>query len=101
MSAYIRQENALNRQNMPGLRLRIWFFIENLPFNYGGTQRRKATQTYERLVSTMRYEMVEIAARAYTQDKGKSPTAVADLVPDYLKAIPKNPTNGLDMTLSP
>jgi hypothetical protein len=44
--------------------------------------------------------MVAFAARAYELEKGKPPAVIADLVPDYLKAIPKDPVTGSNLTLS-
>ncbi len=39
--------------------------------------------------------LVDLAARAYQLDKGKPPASGADLVPDYLKAIPQDPVTVL------
>jgi hypothetical protein len=44
---------------------------------------------------------VQFAARAYELDRGKPPTSITDLVPAYLKAIPKDPTTGKDMVYPP
>ena len=38
--------------------------------------------------------LVDLAARAYERDQGQRPKSVADLVPDYLKAIPQDPMSG-------
>jgi hypothetical protein len=46
-----------------------------------------------------RQVMLHFAARAYELEKGKPPTASADLVPDYLKAIPKDPVTGSNLVL--
>jgi hypothetical protein len=43
--------------------------------------------------------MLEFAARAYELEKGKPPQSPADLVPDYLKAVPKDPVTGKDLGL--
>lgn len=43
--------------------------------------------------------MLLFAARAYELDHGKPPARAADLVPEYLKAIPKDPETGVDMAL--
>jgi hypothetical protein len=48
-----------------------------------------------------RMTLLALAARAYSLEKGKSPTSVNDLVPDYLKTIPKNPFTGTNLTLAP
>lgn len=43
--------------------------------------------------------MLDFAARAYELGKGKPPAAITDLVPDYLKAIPKDPITGSNLVL--
>jgi hypothetical protein len=43
--------------------------------------------------------IIAFAARAYELDKGKPPQNVADLVPGYLKAVPKDPATGRDLSL--
>ena len=45
--------------------------------------------------------MIDIAARAYELEKGQRPKSVAELVPDYLKAVPKDPLTGTNMVLRP
>lgn len=45
--------------------------------------------------------LIDLAARAYELDKGKPPASLADLVPDYLKAIPQDPFTGTNMVYSP
>ncbi len=44
---------------------------------------------------------LRLAARAYELEKGKPPTQLAELVPDYLKSIPINPETGKAMTEMP
>lgn len=44
---------------------------------------------------------IELAARAYELEKGQPPTDVKELVPVYLKAVPKDPFSDADMTISP
>jgi hypothetical protein len=53
----------------------------------------QATQYARRLL------MLDFAARAYELEKGKPPQSVTDLVPDYLKAVPKDPVTGKDLGL--
>jgi hypothetical protein len=45
--------------------------------------------------------ITDLAARAYELDKGHLPANVADLVPDYLKAIPQDPFTDTNMIYSP
>ncbi len=45
--------------------------------------------------------MIDLAARAYELDKGSRPASAADLVPEYLKAVPKDPATGTNLIYSP
>jgi hypothetical protein len=45
--------------------------------------------------------MISLAARAYELDKGHPPAGAADLVPEYLKAVPQDPATGTNMVYSP
>jgi hypothetical protein len=44
---------------------------------------------------------INLAARAYEVEKGQPPKTVADLVPAYLKAVPKDPVTGRNMAYPP
>jgi hypothetical protein len=65
---------------------------------------RKAKEDWLKDVTTnqikRRQVMIAFATRAYELEKGKSPATISDLVPDYLKAIPKNPITGSNLVLS-
>jgi hypothetical protein len=54
---------------------------------YNGTRRQALVLT------------INLAARAYTLEKGTPPKTINDLIPDYLKAIPKDPTTDANMAL--
>jgi hypothetical protein len=45
--------------------------------------------------------LIDLAARAYELDKGHRPANLADLVPDYLKAVPQDPFTGTNMVYLP
>jgi hypothetical protein len=45
--------------------------------------------------------LIQLAARAYELQKGQPPSNVAALVPEYLKAVPKDPVTGTNMVYSP
>jgi hypothetical protein len=45
--------------------------------------------------------IIDLAARAYELDKGHRPASAADLVPEYLKAVPKDPGTGTNLIYSP
>jgi hypothetical protein len=44
---------------------------------------------------------LDLAARAYELEKGKPPTRAADFVPEYLKAVPRDPFTGTNMVYPP
>lgn len=48
-----------------------------------------------------RQVMLAAAARAYQLERGAAPASAAELVPGYLKAVPKDPATGQDMPLPP
>ncbi len=45
--------------------------------------------------------LVKLAARAYELEKGQRPKTVGDLVPAYLKTVPKDPVTGTNLVLTP
>jgi hypothetical protein len=49
----------------------------------------------------LRRVMITVAAHAYELEKGQPPKTVADLVPAYLKAIPKDPVTGANLVYTP
>jgi hypothetical protein len=70
------------------------------------SRARKSVETsaqrrvIEEVTRTRRF-LITIAARAYEVEKGHRAAALADLVPDYLKAIPRDPVGGTNMTYTP
>ena len=66
--------------------------------------RYKLKQTFEKVDSHLKERhlatrrlILDLAARAYELDKGKPPASIANLVPDYLKAIPQDPGTGTNI----
>ena len=45
--------------------------------------------------------MIDLATRAYKLEQGRHPNSPSDLVPDYLKAVPVDPTTGTNLTYLP
>ena len=43
--------------------------------------------------------LIDLAARALELEKDRRPQSAKELVPEYLKAIPKDPATGADLTL--
>ena len=62
-------------------------------------------QSYERKFNAeeqkKRQLTIDLAARAYELDKGHPPTSTADLVPEFLKAVPLDPGTGTDLIYTP
>lgn len=61
--------------------------------------RDSFTTKDQNLMRARRRTMLSFAAHAYELEKGKPPVTAADLVPDYLKVVPKDPTTGQDLRL--
>lgn len=59
---------------------------------------RKGLDRFHNGLLSERQVLLALAERAYTLDKGHRPAAAADLVPDYLQAVPKNPITGNELT---
>jgi hypothetical protein len=95
---FMQQENDWSHRTFPGVRneiARLMTYKSLLPAQAAASRKLKQQQTRTRQL------IIELAARAYELDKGKPPASVADLVPDYLKAIPQDPLTGTDMVYSP
>ncbi len=63
--------------------------------------RDSFTAKDQNLMRLSRRTMLSFAAHAYELDKGKPPGTAADLAPDYLKAVPKDPSTRRDLSLGP
>jgi hypothetical protein len=98
----LQQQNAWSRRSFSGLQGRAIRLYGNLVYY------RMRQRTYQRAINTMESTqntegklLIDLAARAYELEKGKPPTGVADLVPDYLKAVPQDPFTGTNLVYSP
>ncbi|HEY9508382.1 MAG TPA: hypothetical protein VIV82_00835 [Verrucomicrobiae bacterium] len=87
-------EREWSRRAFPGLRYRLQAFFMRRSL---ATGIKKAGLKFEKQQTELRQLILQLAARAYELDKGEAPKAANDLVPDYLKAIPQNPTTGLEL----
>ncbi|HEY3763263.1 MAG TPA: hypothetical protein VGN23_16065 [Verrucomicrobiae bacterium] len=61
---------------------------------------QRSEKKYAASEQKQRQLIIDLAAHAYTLDKGKPPTSASDLIPDYLKAVPVDPISGAKMGLS-
>jgi len=93
----VQQERDWSRRAYPGVRYELVRLMSRNSSN-------KALQGVERKFNKQQMEMrqlsINLAARAYELDKGHRPASVADLVPDYLKAIPQDPVTGSNLVYS-
>jgi hypothetical protein len=98
----IQQENAWSRPSFPGLQeqpIRLYYKLV-----YYRTRERNYQRAIDTIKSTQKKEsqlLIDLAARAYELDKGHPPASIAELVPDYLKAVPQDPLTGTNMVYSP
>ena len=94
----MRQEDAWSRRTFPELRYRLSALMAA---NSQKKIERHVEQRYKEQEIKTRQLLIDLAARAYELDKGHRPANLADLVPDYLKAIPQDPVTGTNLTYSP
>jgi len=59
--------------------------------------RAKSEQKFTQVFAQHQRTLVDAASRAYELDHGKPPGAVRDLVPQYLKSVPTDPTTGQEL----
>jgi hypothetical protein len=90
----LRQEHFWSSKAFPS-RVMLRLFSFNSTWKTEATVRVK----FEITTKNTRTLMINLAARAYTLEKGRPPNGVADLVPIYLKSIPTDPTTGTNMAL--
>ncbi len=64
---------------------------------FAASMKAKVTQSTTRMQQTA----VAFAAHAYELEKGRPPSSARNLAPDYLKAVPKDPTTGRELELTP
>jgi len=76
------------------------FFTQLLQAFLQRGMKAKAKQKFARILNDIEYTKLRAAAHAYELDHGKPPVAAHDLVPQYLKSIPLNSTNGIEMQLN-
>jgi hypothetical protein len=87
----IQQENAWSRRTFTGLRYRLSLLVSDRSIKQ---DQEKAEQHFKSQQVKTRQLVIALAARAYEMDKGRRPASAADLVPEYLKAVPQDPATG-------
>ncbi|HEY1661080.1 MAG TPA: hypothetical protein VGI03_01560 [Verrucomicrobiae bacterium] len=93
----VLQEQVWSRRTFPGLGYELARIFDRRSLS---AVLQSGEKKYIAAEQTQRQLMIALAARAYGLDKGKPPANAADLVPDYLKAIPLDPLTGSQMGLS-
>jgi hypothetical protein len=94
----IQQENAWSRRTFMGLRYRLLLLYSGRSLKQ---DQEKAQQHFINQQAKTRQLILALAARAYELDKGHPPANAADLVPEYLKAVPQDPVTGTNMVYPP
>lgn len=94
----LQQENAWSRRTFNSLGYKIY-----RPLMAKMTKKafQSAGQKFKKQQANTRQLMIDLAARAYELGKKQPPASIADLVPDYLKAVPQDPLTGTNMVYSP
>jgi hypothetical protein len=94
----MQQERDWSRRTFPGIRHELARVMTRDSLN---KVYQSAGQKFDAQQIKTRQLIIDLAARAYELDKGHPPANLADLVPDYLKAIPQDPLTGTNMVYSP
>lgn len=89
----LRQEDNWIRRTF-GARSVLVEFVYHRQMKRNGPKAQRVFQA-EQLKA--RRLMIDFASRAYELDKGHRPASAAELVPEYLKAVPKHPVTGKDL----
>lgn len=94
----MQQERDWSRRTFTGIRYELVRLMERHSLE---KIHQHAEQQFDKQRSKTRQLIIEFAARAYELDKGHPPASAANLVPEYLKAIPQDPFTGTNMVYSP
>ena len=79
----------------------IRYMIATRSFNPMQQTRAQLTAKMQLIQPMLDRLMIDLAVRAYELEHGQPPTSVNELVPDYLNAIPVDPTTGTKLTYLP
>jgi len=94
----LQQERDWLRRTYPGVRNELGRLVMHNTLNKAF---QKGEEKFNKQLLKTRQLTIDLAARAYESEKGKPPASFADLVPDYLKAVPQDPATGTNMVYSP
>jgi hypothetical protein len=93
-----QQENAWSRRTFTSLSHRIYRPLLTRMIAKAWQASERKFKEREKQTRQLR---IDLAARAYELEKGQPPARVADLVPNYLKAIPRDPFTGTNLVYTP
>lgn len=94
----VQQENAWSRGTYRGWRYDLMRLQTGKSM---AAAIAKSKQNFNGEEQKTRQLIIALAARAYELEKGHPPASAADLAPEYLKAVPRDPFTGRKMVLSP
>ncbi len=97
-SEVMQQERDWSRRSHPGLRNEL---VRLMSRNSLNKAFQRGEDRFNKQQMKMRQLTVDLAARAFKLDNGHPPASIADLVPDYLKAVPQDPATGTNMVYTP
>jgi hypothetical protein len=98
----LQQEDAWSRRSFSGLQGRTIRLYYQLAYSRRREQnRQRAVDTIDSRQKKESQLLIALAARAYELDKGSPPASAANLVPDYLKAVPQDPVTGTNLVYLP
>jgi len=89
----LKQEHAWQRRTFGFERPIDWL----LHFRGEHEVEQRCASKVQRQQTRTRVLLIQLAARAYELEKGERPKGLADLVPGYLKSIPRDPLTGTNM----
>jgi hypothetical protein len=87
------QEKRFSRR-MGGVGTRLASMIMTRSFDPVNRECEKFEPKFQAGQRQTRRLMIALATRAYELERGKGPGSASDLVPEYLKALPKDPASG-------
>lgn len=87
----VRQEDLWIRRTFGASSVVVEFIVHRQLKQRNGL---RAQRSYQAEQLKLRRLELDLASRAYELDKGRRPASTADLVPEYLKAVPKSPATG-------
>jgi hypothetical protein len=94
----LRQEQAWSRRAFPGIKYRLGELVMSSSLK---RVEQKAGQKFNGQEKKTLQLTIDLAARAYELEKSRRPASLTDLVPDYLKTVPRDPVSGTNLVLTP